>query len=78
VGVGPGDVGAGVDRAPDRDGLGVAGAVGEGEWLADGDGLDDRVGLDREFVGAAVVAEDEALDPGCVDVAVVSGGLTQA
>jgi hypothetical protein len=78
VGVGPGDVGASVDRTPDRDGLGVAEGVGEGEWLADGDGLGDRVGLGRDVAGAGVVAEEVVPDPGWVDVADVSGGLTQA
>jgi hypothetical protein len=78
VGVGPGDVGASVDRAPDRDVLGVAEGVGEGEWLADGDRLGDRVGLGRDVAGAGVVAEEVAPDPGWVDVPDVSDGLTQA
>jgi hypothetical protein len=77
VGDGPDDVGPGVDRAPDRDGVGVAELVGEGEWLADGDALDDRVGLGVVFGVLGVLAEEVEFGPGWVDVADVSG-LTQA
>jgi hypothetical protein len=76
VGDAPGDVGPAVDRAPDRDGLGVADVVGEGEWLSDGDGLGDRVRLGPVSVGLGVLAEVVGLGVGWPDPAEVDG-LTQ-